>query len=250
MRLWKLTATKIVNNSVEEFQARMPAKAVTLQTTERARAIAAELEEEIVLGWLLPRERLVEEDLAERLGVKRHVVREALSELERAGLVQRIPNRGACVKLLDPVDVTRIYSVREALETLAAGQIPLPASPAVLAGLRAIQNDHTEAVARADFRAAFRANMRFHEALFGACGNPHLVELIQTLAQKVHGARSITAANPEQLSRSRDEHLAMIEALAAGRRDELVGLCRQHLAPSRDTYIAAVQGRFAMAAAR
>jgi DNA-binding GntR family transcriptional regulator len=223
--------------------------ALKAQTTERVRTVAAKLEEEIVLGWLLPRERLVEEELAERLAVKRHVVREALADLERVGLVERIPNRGAVVKLLDPLEVRQIYSVREALETLAAEQIPLPASGSVVEQLRALQQQHAAAVESADARAAFRANMVFHETLFGACGNPHLVELIQGLAQKVHGARSITAASPEHLQLARDEHAAMVEALAAGDRDRLVALCRQHLGPSRDAYIAAVEARFARQAA-
>lgn len=223
----------------------MPTAALKLQTTDRVRAIAAALEEEIVLGWLLPRQRLVEEELAERHAVKRHVVREALAELERVGLVERIPNRGAVVKLLDPLEVRQIYSVREALETLAAEQIPLPASPVVLEQLRRVQQQHADAVEHADARAAFRANMAFHETLFAACGNPHLVELIQGMAQKVHGARSITAASPEHLKLARDEHAAMIEALAAGDRARLVALCRQHLGPSRDAYIAAVERRFA-----
>lgn len=219
--------------------------ALKAQTTERVRAVAAMLEEEIVLGWLMPRERLVEEDLAERLCVKRHVVREALADLERVGLVERIPNRGAVVRLLDPLEVRQIYSVREALETLAAQQIPLPAPASVLEPLRALQQRHAAAVESGDARAAFRANMQFHETLFGACGNPHLVELIQGLAQKVHGARSITAASPEHLQLARDEHAAMVDALAAGDRDRLVALCRQHLGPSRDAYIAAVEARFA-----
>ncbi|PZU92282.1 MAG: GntR family transcriptional regulator [Chelatococcus sp.] len=228
----------------------MPSTGLKLQTTDRVRAIAAALEEEIVLGWLMPRERLVEEELAERLDVKRHVVREALAELERVGLVERIPNRGAFVKLLDPTEVRQIYSVREALETLAAEQIPLPAPADTLARLESIQETHGAAVAEGDARAAFRANMAFHEALFGACGNPHLVELIQTMAQRVHGARSMTAASPEHLALSRDEHKAMIAALAAGDRAGLVALCRRHLGPSRDAYIAAVESRFARAPLR
>jgi len=85
--------------------------------------------------------------------------------------------------------------------------------------------------------------MRFHEVLFGACGNPHLVELVQTMAQKVHGARSMTAASPDHLAKSRDEHLAMIEALRMGDRARLVDLCRRHIGPSRDAYVAAVQQR-------
>lgn len=225
----------------------MPTTALKLQTTDRVRGIAAALEEEIVLGWLMPRERLVEEDLAERLDVKRHVVREALAELERVGLVERVPNRGAFVKLLEPTEVRQIYSVREALETLAAEQIPLPASGELLSQLQQIQDAHSAAVASGDARAAFRANMAFHETLFAACGNPHLVELIQAMAQKVHGARSITAASAEHLALARDEHLGMIEAIRAGDRARLVALCRRHLGPSRDAYIAAVEPRFVRA---
>lgn len=225
----------------------MPTTALKLQTADRVRGIAATLEEEIVLGWLMPRERLVEEELAERLDVKRHVVREALAELERVGLVERVPNRGAFVKLLEPTEVRQIYSVREALETLAAEQIPLPAPDGLLSQLQQIQEAHSAAVASGDARAAFRANMAFHETLFAACGNPHLVELIQAMAQKVHGARSITAASAEHLALARDEHLGMIEAIRAGDRPRLVALCRRHLGPSRDAYIAAVEPRFVRA---
>ncbi|GAU86172.1 GntR family transcriptional regulator [Bosea sp. BIWAKO-01] len=210
---------------------------------DRTRMVADALEEEIVLGWLLPRERLIEEDIAARLEVKRHVVREALAELERVGLVERVPNKGAAVRLLEPQEVRQIYSVREALETLAAQQIPLPAGSEIVSRLKAIQGVHAAAVTDADARAAFRANMAFHEALFAACGNPHLVELIQMMAQKVHGARSITAANPAHLALACAEHWAMIAALEAGDRAGLVQLCRDHLRPSRDAYIASVEQR-------
>lgn len=215
-----------------------------LLAPERQRALADMIEEEIVLGWLQPRERLVEEDLAARFGVKRHIVREAIFELERIGLAERIPNKGAFVRMLQAVEVEQIYSVRVELECLAAQQIPFPVDPELLRLLAEIQEDHTAAVAENNPRAAFRANMQFHETLFGGCGNPHLVEAIRSFAQKVHGARSFTAADPAFLARSRDEHLAMIEALRAGDRETLVRLCREHLGPARDAYIAALRRRF------
>jgi len=191
-----------------------------------------------VLGWLQPRERLVEEDLARRFGVKRHVVREAIFELERMGLVDRVPNKGAVVRSLDPQEVRQVYDVRIALETLAAELIPLPASPDIIAGLRYIQNRHAAAVKAEDPRAAFHANMAFHNALFAACGNPHLADLIHLSAKKVHGARSLTAVDPVYLRRACDEHWAMIEALETGDRQGLVTLARDHILPSRDVYLA------------
>ncbi|WP_114946288.1 GntR family transcriptional regulator [Microvirga calopogonii] len=209
----------------------------------RARQVAHALEEEIVLGWLQPRERLIEEDIAARFDVKRHVVREAIAELERMGLVERVQNKGATVRMLSPMDVRQIYFVREALETLAAQQIPLPPGPETLAALTDIHEEHSTAVDRGDSRAAFRTNIAFHNALFGACGNPHLIELIRNLAQKAHGVRSYTAADPEHLAKAKEDHRAMIEALKAADREKLVQLCRDHLKPSRDAYIAVLEQR-------
>lgn len=196
------------------------------------------LEEEIVLGWLQPRERLVEEELSRRFATKRHLVREAIFELERMGLVERVPNKGAVVRSLDPLEVRQVYDVRIALETLAAELIPLPASPETISGLRDIQRGHAKAVEAEDSRAAFHANMAFHNALFAACGNSHLVDLIRQSAKKVHGARSLTAVDPVYLRRACDEHWAMIEALETGDRARLKNLFRDHILPSRDVYLA------------
>lgn len=207
------------------------------------REIVRALEEQIVLGWLMPRERLLEDRLTAEFSCKKHVVREAIAELERMGLVERVLNKGATVRLLGPEEVRQVYSVREALETLAAEQIPLPVPSAFLETLTLIQQSHAEAIEANDHRAAFRANMAFHDTLFGACGNPYLADVIRAAAQKVHGARFFTAASKPHLTRARDEHWAMVAALRTGDRASLVGLCRNHLGPSRDTYLAAVEAR-------
>ena len=210
---------------------------------DRPADIAKALEEEIVLGLLQPREHLIEEEIAARFAAKRHLVRAAIFELARLGLVDRQTNRGAFVRVLDSENVRHIYDVRIALECLAAERIPLPAPAQVIGDLRAIQTLHEAAVRARDPRGAFRANMRFHATLFAACGNPHLVELIRLSAQKVHGVRSLTAMDPHYLQRSCDEHWAIIAALQGGDRAALVHLCESHILPSRDVYIAQAQAR-------
>src|SRR3546814_15054541 len=77
--------------------ARQPARD-TPGTVDRTRRLADLIEEEIVLGWLQPRERLIEEDLAARFEVKRHIVREAIFELERIGQDGRTSWRGGVGK--------------------------------------------------------------------------------------------------------------------------------------------------------
>lgn len=209
-----------------------------------AGAISARLEEDIVLGRLQPRERLVEQDLADRFATHRAAVRQALFDLDKKGLVERVPNRGALVRDLSPDDVRQIYAVREELESMAARIIPLPVAAADIGRLEAIQKVHTRAVAAADFRGVFYSNLEFHRALFGLCGNPYLIDSIELLAQKAYGIRSWSNTIPEYLQRVRQDHLDMIEALRRGRRAELVRLCRRHLAPSRDVYISAYLQRF------
>ena len=101
-------------------------KVAELDTLDPLQQVVAALQEDIVLGRLGPGARLVEEDLADRLHTKRHVLRQAFIELERFGLVERKRNRGAAVRQLTLEDVTQIYAVRAILERAAAAQIPLP----------------------------------------------------------------------------------------------------------------------------
>jgi DNA-binding GntR family transcriptional regulator len=213
--------------------------------TDRVREIVSALEEQIVLGWLMPRERLLEDPLTAQFSCKKHVIREALTELERMGLVERVLNKGATVRFLDLEAVRQIYTVREALETLAAEQIPFPVPASLLDELKRIQTLHSAAVEANDHRGAFRANQSFHECLFGACGNPYLVEIIRSAAQKVHGARFFTAASRYHLTLARDEHWAIIRALERNDRATLVSLCKNHIGPSRDAYFAPVGARLA-----
>src|SRR6202007_1893352 len=102
---------------------------------ERATAdkIATRVEEDIVLGRRHPRERLIEQDLCDRYKTHRGDVRLALFELEKKGIVQRIPNRGAIVRDLTPQEVTEIYAVREDLEVMAVRILPFPVAVTSLA---------------------------------------------------------------------------------------------------------------------
>lgn len=205
--------------------------------------VLAQLEEDIALGRLRPRERLVEDDLIQRFKTKRHIVREALIQLERMGVVVRRRNRGATVRDLNPNEVEQIYLVRTLLERQAAQMIPLPA-PRLAGELERIHQLHTEAVKAGALVQVFRLNLEFHRVLFAGCGNPYLAEAIEVYAQKTHGIRSYAIARPNLLTRARDEHAAMIAALSEGDREQLVALCTSHLVHSKDAYIQAYRQIF------
>ncbi|MBL6929432.1 MAG: GntR family transcriptional regulator [Rhodospirillales bacterium] len=206
--------------------------------------VVEQLEEDIVFGRLRPRERLVEEDLVGRFGVKRHVVRQALIQLEQVGIVIRQRGKGARVCEFTPTEVAQLYAVRELLESEAARMIPLPAEKGLIRALTAIHKSHGKAVAAGELRAIYRSNIRYHEILFEACGNPYLVEAIGQLAMKANLIRFYVGRDPSMFAGSRDEHGEIIEALKAGDREKLVKICVDHLRPSPKAYIEAYRALF------
>ena len=230
----KATATK----ASAALPAREPAAALV---------IARSIEEDIVLGRRHPRERLIEQDLCDLFHTHRGDVRLALFELEKKGIVERIPNRGALVRGLTPVEVTEIYAVREELEVMAVRIIPFPVASGDISKLEELQRQHAAAIARGDLLTMFYSNLRFHQVLFGLCGNACLIETIDLLAQKVYGIRSYANAFPKSLDRARRDHVDMIKALRGSRRDELIALTRRHLKPSPEAYIKAYERRFGKA---
>ena len=218
-------------------------------TDETIRRVADQLEEEIVLGLLHPRERLVEDDLCERFNLKRHVARQVLGEVERRGLIERRRHVGALVKSFTASEVTQLYALRELLETDAASRLVFPVDAAKLAELETLQAQHDAAAQAGDLRRVFRVNMAFHRAFFALSGNQVLVDAIHEYERRTHAIRSVSIVFPIFLEKARAEHHQMIDALRRGDRDGLIALCRAHLVPSRDAYLNAYHQRSAAAAA-
>ena len=225
-------------------------RAASIPTKRHARqpaiagVIATRLEEDIVLGRRHPRERLIEQDLCEQFSTHRADVRLALFELEKKGIIQRIPNRGAIVRDLTPNEVTEIYAVREELEGMAVRILPFPVARSEINKLDEIQRKHSAAIDNGDLLTVFYSNLYFHRTLFALCGNACLIEAIEQLAQKVYGIRSYANAFPDALDRARRDHVDMMAALRNSDRDALTTLTRRHLELSPAAYIRAYERRF------
>jgi len=250
-----MTTTRISKKSVPRREVAEPSGTATpvadhhWRESSIASLIARKIEEGIVLGQRHPRERLVEQDLCADFNTHRGDVRLALFELEKKGLVQRIPNRGAIVRDLTPREVAEIYNVREELEVMAVRILPFPVAKPAIARIEALQSEHSKAVDAGDLLAVFYSNVHFHRAFFELCGNNCLIETIEFLARKVSGVRSYAYANPDALHQARRDHIEMIEALRSSRRGDLVKLTRRHLKPAVQAYIRAYRQRFGEASA-
>ena len=199
--------------------------------------IVQRLEEEIALGLLRPRERLVEDDLLARFNVKRHVVRQVLAELELMGMVTRRPNRGAAVRDFTTLEVEQIYFVREILERAAVEVMPLPVAPEVVKTLERVHAQHCAAVRAGRLRDVFRLNLVFHQTFFEACGNGPLTEAISQFAFKAHAIQSYTIANPDLLARVCKEHAQLVRLTRGTDRQALIELVAKHKQPAKIAYI-------------
>ncbi len=207
------------------------------QVSER---IARALEQDIACGRLRPGQKLREEELSGRFTASRHHIREALTRLQRAGVVVRERNRGASVRSFTARDLTEIYEIREILQRHAAFRIVLPAPAEAIAALETIHATYEAAVRANDIQAIHRANDRFHIALFRLCGNEQLANLIGYFMDLTYVIRADSFADPKYLEMSRQHHLLMIRLLGGRDPWALAQLCVEHIQPSKDRYLRAL----------
>lgn len=137
---------------------------VQLQRPLRLSVVEA-LRDAIGSGALKPGQRIVEQDLAEQLGVSRLPIREAIRQLEHEGLLESIPHKGAVVATVSEQDIREMFSLRDALETLAAGLVAQRASPGEVNQLQAIVDQMREQSERRDFDRLFEIDTEFHTQL-------------------------------------------------------------------------------------
>ncbi|MEF2277575.1 GntR family transcriptional regulator [Deinococcus sp. YIM 134068] len=181
-------------------------------------------------GDLMPGERLVETDLAERWGLGRNAVRTSLARLEQDGLVERSPFRGARVRVISEAEAVEILEARSVLEGLAARHAAGRVTPEGLEELRALLRRMEEHSRAGDLLASSDVNSQLHRRIVELAALPIVARLIDGLhAQNVrHQFRTVLA--PGRAAQSLQEHRAIVDALATGDGDTAEAAMRQHLA--------------------
>jgi DNA-binding GntR family transcriptional regulator len=208
---------------------------LTLQAADQIRDL-------IVRRILLPGEKIRQVELANRVGVSRSPLREALRTLESEGIVSYEVNRGYVVSRLDRHDMEQIYRMRALLEQELLRTIVRPDARM----LRAIVKHNDEMVHAIDVgnvSAMLEANRNFHFTIFELSPLDLFRREVRRLWQLSEGYRATYLWLPETRARIVSEHAAMIAVLREFDPDRLVELSAQHRSASEDVVVGLLGGR-------
>ena len=177
--------------------------------TPQGNAAYARLLTELREGRLNPGDRLRETELAERLGMSRTPVREAIRQLEADGIVTHVPRQGATIRTLDYAEVMELYEMRAVLEGTAARLAARAASDIEIEELIDMNQQMAQL---GNAPEAFVLNRQFHAALLDAAKNRFLARSIHTL-QKALGPTTLT--EPDRAAKAVEEHFGVLDAIKA-----------------------------------
>lgn len=202
----------------------------------RHESALAELRQAIVTGAIAPGERLLQVELAARLGVSRIPLREALRSLHAEGLVSIEPNRGAVCRPLEPKDVSDLYGVRLALEALSAR-----GAAERFVDVRGPTEERRtvalEAAGQRDFATMIRLDVGFHAALAEASGNAHLARTLDGCWSQIARAMYFFLSHDAAADEVWRQHSAIARAVAFGDVAGATAVLERHITDSRDAIL-------------
>jgi DNA-binding GntR family transcriptional regulator len=196
------------------------------------------LREEILAGFFAPGMRLKLTDLAARYGVSPLPVREALQRLAAERLIDLAAHRGATVRGLTVKSIRDLYDVREALESLLIERAAERATAGDVAELHRRQRAWQDAATDGDPAPLLATNLHFHAGINAIADNPEAEELVPRGWQQTLALRQRIGFSAARLRAIRDDHEAMIAAIAAHDGEAARRLSRRHVRAAADELIA------------
>ncbi|BDE05692.1 GntR family transcriptional regulator [Vulcanimicrobium alpinum] len=214
----------------------------TLPLRER---IHDRLRQAILSGDLAPGTPVIEAELAARLGASRTPIREALRRLEAEGLLEPRGLRGTVVRELREDDVSCVFEIREALESLAARRAARVMRPAQLEKLE----EHVAAMGEAvdDPAEMERQDTAFHDVILAVANGDRLKRMLTELREELIAYRFLSLSEPERRHATVHEHRAILEALRAHDEDGAAERTAEHIANARAAVLRLAAARAAAA---
>jgi len=218
----------MVLENVENSVTNIPNSAIRSDYRRIQDIVFTTLRDEILSGKLKPKEKLNTNQLAERLGVSRTPIREAINRLMSVGLVETVPHRGAYVRELSIEEVIEIYYIRAALEGIAARLAAQNLQQEEIQLLLQYCDDIETHLSLEDYQKILETNFLFHEIIYKAAKSPRLQNLILQYYRQSEQYRALGLELPGRYAEICAEHRNIANALAEGDIDKAEFYAREH----------------------
>lgn len=199
------------------------------------------LRQAILTGELKPGERLMEIHLANRLGVSRTPIREAIRKLELEGLVTMIPRRGAEVAQITEKSMKDVLEVRRTLDALSAELACERISKEEEEALKQACLNFEAAVKTKDTKAIAKADVAIHDIIAAATGNQRLIQLINNLAEQMYRYRFEYIKDASQHERIIEEHRIIYESIVKKDKEAAAEMAKTHIDNQEKAVIARIR---------
>ena len=187
------------------------------------------LRQAILRGELKPGERLMEIQLANKLGVSRTPIREAIRKLELEGLVLMIPRKGAEVAEITEKSLKDVLEIRRALEDLAVRLACEKITKEELKELKIAGDDFKKVLKSQDITEVAEADVRFHDVIYVATDNPKLIQLLNNFREQMYRFRVEYLKKAEVRPQLLAEHDEIIKYITEGNKEEASRVVTRHI---------------------
>lgn len=191
--------------------------------------VAERIRDLIRAGELEPNSRVNELELAERFGISRTPLREAIKILATEGLLELLPNRGARVPAVNEAEIDEMLEVIAGLEANAARLLAKRITDSEIADIAELHETMLETFERRDEARYFTLNRQIHEAMMRAAKNATLAQLYAGLSSRIQRFRYAAHKTPEQWQRAIDEHEEMLRLMIERDGEKLAALMERHI---------------------
>lgn len=187
------------------------------------------LREAILKGDLKPGERLMELQLAAKLGVSRTPIREAIRMLQQEGLAITIPRRGAEVAKMTEKDMEDVLQIRESLEILAVQLASEKITEEQLVELEEKVKAFEKAVKTTNVKLIAQSDIDFHDMIYTAADNPKLVTMLNNLREQIYRYRIEYLKNDSIYPQLVEEHREIIDGLRRRDKAFVMEMVKKHV---------------------
>ena len=195
----------------------------------------------ILKGELEPGERLMEIALAQKLGVSRTPIREAIRKLELEGLVVMVPRKGAEVADITEKDLRDVLEVRKALEELSIELAMRNMTEKNFGELEAANDTFAKNLEGDDLIKIAESDVAFHEIIYMATGNNRLIQMINNLREQMYRYRLEYIKDKSSHERLVAEHNRIMAAMKSGDISEAKAAIRLHVENQEENILKSIK---------